>query len=72
MSSSVYNHRSLAPNPPISRGGPDGLGRLNDALESVKSEYDVLLNDVNVAKSQRDDAEAKSTFNLTHTLGGSR
>jgi glucose repression regulatory protein TUP1 len=42
------------------RGAQEGLLRLNEAFDTIKSEYDLLLNEVGVVKSQRDEAESKS------------
>ncbi|THH15316.1 hypothetical protein EW146_g5150, partial [Bondarzewia mesenterica] len=62
MSSSIYAHRSLQPTGPPSQGPSSQQQpqtRLNDCFDTIRQEFDVLSQDLNVLRSQRDDFENK-------------
>ncbi|KAF8830385.1 hypothetical protein HHX47_DHR2000616 [Lentinula edodes] len=60
-SSSIYNHRSLQPSGPgaVAAGPQHSMARINDSFEAIRSEFEVLVNEVGTVRSQRDDFESK-------------
>ncbi|KZV94355.1 WD40 repeat-like protein [Exidia glandulosa HHB12029] len=58
MSSSIYNHRNLQPTVQ-NNALQHSTARLNECLETIKQEFDAVLHDSSVLKSQRDDYEGK-------------
>jgi len=50
--SGIYNHRQM---------GPAQGGRIPELLETLKSEYDNLTQDVGLFNRQKDDVEGKCT-----------
>ncbi|TFY70313.1 hypothetical protein EVG20_g2690 [Dentipellis fragilis] len=63
MSSSIYAHRSLQPTGPPPAQGPAQPGssqaRLAESFDNIRQEFDVLTQDLNHLRSQRDDFENK-------------
>ncbi|KAE9407846.1 WD40 repeat-like protein [Gymnopus androsaceus JB14] len=59
--SSIYNHRSLQPSgsSTVAAGPQHSITRINDSFEAIRNEFEVLVNEVGVVRSQRDDFEAK-------------
>ncbi|KAF9078681.1 WD40-repeat-containing domain protein [Rhodocollybia butyracea] len=59
--SSIYNHRTLQPSGPssVAAGPQHSITRLNDSFDAIRNEFEVMVNEVGVARSQRDDFESK-------------
>lgn len=57
-------HRTLQPSGPssVSAGPQHSITRLNDSFDAIRNEFEVMVNEVGVARSQRDDFESKGMF----------
>ncbi|KAH0578297.1 hypothetical protein H2248_003923 [Termitomyces sp. 'cryptogamus'] len=60
-SSTIYNHRTLQPSGPPSQGTSQhqGHARLNDSFDAIRHEFDAMVSELNLLRSQRDELEAK-------------
>ena len=60
---SFEQHRNLQPTGPSAQPGPppQSQSRLNEAFDIIRQEHDLLINDMNIVRSQRDELENKGT-----------
>jgi len=54
-------HRNLQPTGPPSQGGPppQAQSRLSEAFDMIRQEHDLLISEMNIVRSQRDELENK-------------
>ncbi|KAG1776746.1 WD40-repeat-containing domain protein [Suillus placidus] len=65
MSSTIYNHRSLQPTVPPAQGpNQHSHVRLNEAVDTIRQEFDVISSDLGILRNQRDEYESKVTSQI--------
>ncbi|KAG1877108.1 WD40-repeat-containing domain protein [Suillus tomentosus] len=65
MSSTIYNHRSLQPTVPPAQGpNQHSHVRLNEAVDTIRQEFDVITSDLGILRNQRDEYESKVTSQI--------
>ncbi|OBZ67388.1 hypothetical protein A0H81_12529 [Grifola frondosa] len=63
MSSSIYNHKHLQPTGAATQGPSlqQHHARLNDCFDTIRQEFDVVAQELNLIRGQRDEFENKVT-----------
>ncbi|CAA7264258.1 unnamed protein product [Cyclocybe aegerita] len=57
--SAIYNHRSLQPTGPPAPGATNTRGRLDESLDGIRQEFELLTQELNIMRGQRDEYESK-------------
>lgn len=61
MNRPISQHRTLQPSGPPTQGTSQHA-RLNDSFEAIRHEFDAIVAELNLLRSQRDELEAKGVF----------
>ncbi|CCL98754.1 uncharacterized protein FIBRA_00759 [Fibroporia radiculosa] len=67
MSSSIYNHKHLQPTGASTQGPSQqqhSQARLNDCFDTIRQEFEILAQEVNHSRGQRDDLDNKGSVNI--------
>jgi len=65
----MSQHRSLQPTgPPPVVPGPHTVTRLNESFEAIRQEFEGLVSEAGLARSQRDEYEAKGSLFFSFSI----